>query len=58
MKVFVSKSANEVWVQIRAEGQGAIGDLTQVIKSDGSFLGHPYEWWVELPEGEHDVLPA
>ena len=59
MKVFVSKSSDAVWVQIRAEGDGGrVGDLTEVIKPAGSFLGHPYEWWFALPEGENDVLPA
>jgi hypothetical protein len=58
VKVFISRSHDAVWVQIRAEGPGLIGDLTEYLVPGRSLLGHPHEWWASLPNGEHEVPKA
>ena len=55
MIVFVSKSRDAIWIKARAESKGIIGDLTEIVRPGSSFLGHPYEWWAALEDGEHEV---
>jgi len=58
VKVFTVKSIDSVLVRARAESKEATGDLVQVLRQGNSFLGHPYQWWAALDDGEHQVDPA
>ncbi len=58
MKIFTVKFTDSVQVRVRAESNKAIGDLVQMLKTGDSFLGHPYEWWAALDDGEHEIYPA
>jgi hypothetical protein len=57
MKVFTTRLQVEILVQIRAESKDGltVGDLTEFVKPGDTFLGKPYTWWAELPDGEHEI---
>lgn len=49
MQVFVGKQPDQVTLQIRAEGQGTIGDVTIDVRPGETFLGRPFEEWRDGP---------
>ncbi len=58
MKVFTVKTSEGVLVRALANnGHGTIADFSHVVKPGTSAIGHPYEWWAALADGEHDIKP-
>lgn len=57
MKVFLQISAHgDILVQARAEGDdGMVGDMGQIVRHGGDFMGHDYDELTRLGEGEHDL---
>ncbi len=56
MKCFLSlATTGALLIQVRAEGEGIIGDLTATVTPGHSFMGHDYAALVALGNGEHDI---
>ena len=59
LTVFVTHAKDAVWIRARAESEDGsiIGDLVEVVRPGGSFLGHHFEWWALLPgKNELDLV--
>ena len=55
MTVYLSKPGGRVVLQARAEGNGAIGDLTIELEPGESAFGRHWDEWDRLPEGAYEV---
>jgi hypothetical protein len=57
MTVYLRHATEGIEVAIRAEGDGAIGDIFDVIRPGQPFLGRPFDYWQALPDGPHEITP-
>jgi hypothetical protein len=55
MIVHLTITDEGVEIRVRAEGGGLLGDFTTTLEPGQSALGKPYEWWVGLGDGEHEI---
>jgi hypothetical protein len=54
--VYLTRLGEVILVRQRAEGEVAlVGDLVDVLRPGGSFMGRPWESWVSLGPGRHEV---
>jgi hypothetical protein len=53
--VFVSIFDEVIYLQARAEGSDAVGDLTLEVRPGQSALGKTYDEWTELGPGAHEI---
>ena len=54
--VYLTRAGEVILVRHRAEGErGRIEDLVEALRPGGSFMGHPWDFWVSLGPGRHEV---
>jgi hypothetical protein len=54
--VYLTRAGEVILVRHRAEGEsGLTGDLVEVVRPGASFMGQPWEFWVSLGSGQHEV---
>jgi hypothetical protein len=52
--VYLTRREEVILVRQRAEGE-LVGNLVEVVRPGGTFLDRPYEFWVSLGTGRHEV---
>jgi hypothetical protein len=55
MKVFLRHLPSSVFIQVRLEGPGMIGDMVREVGPGQGFLGWTYEELRQLPAGENQL---
>jgi hypothetical protein len=54
--VYLTRLGEVILVRQRTEGEEGLSDLVDVLRPGGTFLDRPYEFWVSLGTGRHEVL--
>jgi hypothetical protein len=54
--VYLTRAGEVILVRHRAEGESSItADLVEALGPGASFMGQPWEFWVSLGPGRHEV---
>ncbi len=55
MTIYLTKGPGYVLLQARAEGEGAIGDMTAELHPGDKAFGRTFDEWNALPDGPYEV---
>jgi hypothetical protein len=54
--VYLTRLGEVILVRQRGEGEGRlVGELLEILRPGGSFMGRPWDFWVSLGPGRHEV---